>query len=200
MSLLTEIELNQDRIAAAQEEAKKLEQFSNPRYTELPDGFYIPKQLDKYLNADGIITRTTDEFMRELSAPYTLTRNFIITNPDTPVLLGGPRKDMYYHLTIGEEDGQNKKTTLRYNNGGVTMQSLSLHRLGIPLLVPEKKRNDHSYEVRDLINWLSSPKATHFTYPLVTLYDISSKGVRDFLTLIVSNPEYKFLIPLKVVS
>ncbi len=199
MSLATEIAGNQTRIAAAQAEERMRRQISQPRYTELPDGFYNSRQLAIYQRADGTITDTTAVFMGELNPPtYSLTREFIITRPNTSRLLGGPTKDMYYHLNIGGHDEQMERYVLRYHPGDGEYENLTLRRRGIPVLVPERKIGDDNFEVGQLLNWLRSPEATRVIYPLVGINIVSVGSVRALLTLIVSNPSFNFLVPAEV--
>lgn len=187
--MLSRIEAYRASITAALTRTETEREPDYTVYPALPPDFYSPRQLERYLRTDDLLTRTTSEFMREIGVQtYRLEREFRIA-PRWP---WGTWKDMYYRLVFGEKQGfDNAKgdTLIEYNPGGPMVPEFLRAHCQSTLLTP-KRRHDLQVSAREAVQFLQSEEAVRVRDDAdVILYPIDLEGIRDLLTVIVSNPK-----------
>lgn len=186
--MITRIEAYRTRIEAARTIAEVEKKPDYTIYTTLPTGFYTPTQRERYLRTDGLLTRTTAEFMQEIGVQTQRLEREFRMEPRWP---WGTWKFMNYSLIFGErQEFSNSKgdAKIEYNAGGF-MDSEFLRVYHQSILLTPKRRHDGQVTAREAVQLLQSSEAVvSRDYMSIILFEIQEQGIRDLLTVISSNP------------
>lgn len=195
MSRLAEIEQVRARIARELRRKEDARRQQLKVITQLPDGFYNPKQTERFLKVDALFTETLRNFMRELGVgSYNLQK-------------ATDWREFYYLLGFTERRSAEKDYV---ENNKQTAQILYLPkpaslissaeglrlRYSITILTPPG-RCPSSVSPQEVLKLSRLPEASEVHYPYIGLHDITKEGIEDLLTLIVSDPniDIEFLDP-----
>lgn len=154
-------------------------------FSELPDGFYKGKKLERFKQADRFLTETTRDFMTEKGiSNYRLDRRFTIAK-----FLFLRAKNMYYVLHFWPENEPEPEETpyLPHDKLVVIHYRGDLTAKHTPILVPEKKKNLEWVFIEEAYNYYNDPTATKRIFPFIGIRNVSEENIRNLLTLVVEG-------------
>ncbi len=166
------------------------ESSSFPRVTQLPEGLFGLKQLERWRRAQPLIDATVDQIMADLViANYVLETDF----SDSAKFRSRKRVDYILKYREGEapeqwqEETSYKEVRFYYDAGGRFTPDMIGSKY-VYLVVPKKHKNAGWFDLEQAAQWINHQEANTFCCASIGSNEVSQENIQKLLMIILACP------------